>query len=527
MKKDILSYWPIPEFEPRSSQIEALHWLAESEKRYNILELPVGGGKSLISATYARYLSEKDKKASFILTPQKILQNQYERDFKGKQMVALYGKGNYTCHGKNTTCDIGGLVKPNCSSCPHKAAKDRAVKTNHVILNYKLALMSFAYTKTFISRSLLVADECHTLERHLVDFDALQITYTWCKKYNIMFKSHTNIEQALLWMKEYYMPLIQKISNKLEIECEYLKEKPGYDLTRTEKNKLKEFDKLIEHNEESSLLCSRTTDYINDNYVLVWNKTMFQFKRLTGGYSFNNILKPMAHKFLFMSSTILDKTGFCEDLQIPKEDTSFLSLQSEFPKENRPIYYMPRMKMNYSWNKPENKKHRQDMINDVKFLLDNHKDENGIIHTANFQIAIWLTEELKDIPHKIYQHNPESGNNRDIIIDAFLKDVKPRILISPSSTEGLDLKNELASFAIFVKTPYPYLGDQWIKRRMDQSSEWYQRQTLISIIQGGGRIVRSDEDKGTVYIIDASFGYLYKSAHHMIPKWWKEAYTIV
>ena len=62
---------------------------------------------------------------------------------------------------------------------------------------------------------------------------------------------------------------------------------------------------------------------------------------------------------------------------------------------------------------------------------------------------------------------------------------------------------------------------------MDMSSEWYQRQTLINIIQGGGRIIRTEDDIGTVYIIDASFGYLYKTAHHMIPRWWKDAYTIV
>ena len=71
------------------------------------------------------------------------------------------------------------------------------------------------------------------------------------------------------------------------------------------------------------------------------------------------------------------------------------------------------------------------------------------------------------------------------------------------------------------------MGDQWIKKRMEISPEWYQRQTLINIIQGGGRVVRSETDSGVVYIVDASFGYLYKSAHHMIPRWWKDAYQVV
>lgn len=527
-----MSFWPFPEIKPRKSQIKALLWLEKTTSfKYQILEMPVGGGKSFIAITYARYLQSlrTNDKASFILTPQKILQKQYENDFKDKGTVALYGKGNYPCVGKNTTCDIGSLVKPQCSTCPHKRAKDVAIKSNNVILNYKLALTSFAFTQTFKERSLIIADECHTLEHHLVNFDALQITYARCKKYNIQFKVHKELTSALKWMMDYYVPKILPIFEQLEVECQYIKEKSGSDLTRADMNKIREFDKITEHVEECQLMLARTPDHINDNFVLVWDKTMFQFKRLTGGYSFNNILKPMGEHFLFMSSTVLNKDGFCDDLQIPHEQTAFLSLDSEFAVENRPVFYMPRMKMNYMWNKPENKKNRESMITDLKFLLDNHKEQNGIIHTASFQVAEWITTELKNEHHNIYHHNPGCGDSRDTIIESFMKHnhVKSKLLISPSCTEGLDLKGDLGSFAIFVKTPYPYLGDQWIKRRMDLSSEWYQRQTLINIIQGGGRIVRTETDTGVVYIIDASFGYLYKTAHHMIPKWWKDAYTIV
>ncbi len=128
------------------------------------------------------------------------------------------------------------------------------------------------------------------------------------------------------------------------------------------------------------------------------------------------------------------------------------------------------------------------------------------------------------VEHHIYHHNPESGDNRNDVIEAFTNDVKPRILISPSSTEGLDLKEDLGRFAVFVKVPFGNLGDQWIKRRMELSTEWYQRQALINIIQGGGRVVRSKDDWGKVYILDASFGYLFKMTCHQIPKWWREAY---
>jgi Rad3-related DNA helicase len=94
-------------------------------------------------------------------------------------------------------------------------------------------------------------------------------------------------------------------------------------------------------------------------------------------------------------------------------------------------------------------------------------------------------------------------------------------LVSPSITEGLDLKHELGRFAIFVKVPFPALGDAWIKRRMQLSDEWYKRQTLKEMIQGSGRICRDHSDWGITYILDESFTFLFeKTKDTMIPQWW-------
>ena len=168
------------------------------------------------------------------------------------------------------------------------------------------------------------------------------------------------------------------------------------------------------------------------------------------------------------------------------------------------------------------------MVNKVLEILEMHKDDSGIIHTGNFAIASWLVEEIElAAPQKIFHHNPESGDDRGAVIDAFQAYKQPSILISPSITEGLDLKDDLARFAIITKVPFGFLGDQWIKRRMELSKEWYQRRALIDIIQGSGRIVRSTEDWGNTYILDASFRYLFQQVHESVPTWWKDAYRVV
>ena len=534
MNDDIKDYWPIPEFDIRENQEKALEWMQEQletvDAKYIILELPVGSGKSLLGLNLSKYIG-KGLGSSFILTPQRILQDQYEQDFEQlgtKFLASLHGKANYKCQSKGTSCSIGSMVKPACENCPFAEAKRLAKSAHNTVLNYKLALTSFHYTETFAKRDLMIMDEAHTLEQHLVDFDSVDITYARCKKHDIKFKVQKDIVSAMQWVTDEYLPVMQDILNDLEAECEELYEKGAADITRKDLSKIRETEELAGHVTDVLDMSIRDMDYIQQKYVLVHDKTMFQFKRISGSYSFHRIIKPMAKKFLFMSSTILNKHTFCYDLGIDANEAVFLSLPSEFAPENRPVYYMPVMKMNASWNKPENAAGRQQMIQRVIDLLDIHKDESGILHTANYQVAQWLVKELDGkINHTVYSHNPDDNMKRGEAINGFLESGGPSILISPSITEGLDLKDDLARFAMIVKVPFGYLGDQWIKRRLEMSEEWYRRRAITDIIQGGGRIVRGLDDEGTVYILDASFSYLYSKSMSMVPDWWKESYHII
>lgn len=523
---EILDAWPYP-FPPRSNQVEALQWLAEQKAKYLILEAPVGSGKSNLALTYARYIGG----SSFVLTPQRILQEQYTRDNANNphiNLASLYGKSNYTCKSKDCTCEVGSLVKPECKPCPHKLAKEAAKSSQYAVFNYKLGLTLFAYTNVFSTRRLMVLDECHQMEQGLVDFDALSITEWRCKKYGLKFQSFKDMSKAQHWLHEYYSPALRSKLNDLEMECEPLFEKRGTDLTRAEINKIRELSGLQEHHDTVMDISLHSLDYLNEHYVLVWgDPAQLQFKRLKGVFAFHKYIKPFAEKFLFMSSTMPE---LCADLGLPEEETATISLDSTFPVENRPVVFIPRMKMNASWNNKENANSRQKMLDTVLELLKTHQYESGIIHTGNFAISEWLVSELikgKFASHKIYHHNPSSKLDRNAVITAFQEDPNPSVLISPSSTEGLDLKEDLGRFAIVVKIPFGHLGDQWIKRRMDMSMRWYQRRALIDIIQGSGRVVRSAEDWGNTYILDGSWSYLYNQTYHMIPKWWRRAYQVL
>jgi Rad3-related DNA helicase len=528
---NILNSWPIPEFTPRPIQTKALEWVEEHpDTKYYFIQAPVGSGKSLIGMTAAHWIAQQSEhpKNSYILTPQRILQTQYEREFSNRGLATLYGKSNYTCGTRNTTCDIGGVLKPPCERCPYRMAKAQARSANDTVLNYNIALLAFKYTTIFKRRPVIVLDECHTAEEYLTEIDAATITSYRAKKFGVDWRVHDHLPEAIQWTNEKYLPKVDLYLSELEDELAHIINNEFVDPSDAELKKLRDLAKVQEHVDVIREITLKPMDEINQLFVYCHDKETKKFKRLNGGYNFKRILEPYGEKFIFMSSTILNYRGFCQDLSIDPEQSAYIDLTSEFEPEKRPVFFMPQMKMNAQWRQPTNAQKRKQMSKKILEILEMHKDDSGVIHTGNFAIARWLVEELEfTSPQKIYHHNPESGDDRNKVINAFQQDPKPALLISPSVTEGLDLKHDMARFAIIAKVPFGFLGDQWIKKRMNMSKEWYNRRAMIDIIQGAGRVVRSADDWGNTYILDESFRYLFQQSQDSVPQWWKDAYRVV
>ena len=525
---NILDHWPLA-LPPRNNQVKAFDWLQAQSAKYLILEAPVGSGKSVIGLTFSRYLSASGRGDSFILTPQRILQEQYETTLGDHHLFSVYGKSNYECAQRRATCDIGSLFKKKCPNCPARLALETSKQTANTVMNYKLALLHFYHTDCYEKRHLMILDECHSTEEHLTELNTVVVYAKKAEKFKANWQTKTSLVDALKWVEDEYLPQVRKFFDKSRAEYEDIRYRmdSNEELSQYEIKFLKDREELEEHVADLRTLLDMDKENLEEKFVLVFDKDMMKFKKLSGAENFELILKPKAERFLFMSSTILDYKEFCRDLGIDPSEAAFLSLDSEFPKENRPVIYLPQMKMNMSWSKPEHKPSREKMIKTISKILEVHKGESGIIHTGNFKIADWLVEQLEfDAPQNVLHHNPTSKDNRNDIINEFTNSVRPALLVSPSITEGLDLVGDRARFAIFAKVPFGNLGDQWVKKRFEMSQKWYQRKAIIDIIQGGGRIVRSESDWGVTYILDSSFGYLLSQTRYSIPEWWIEAFQV-
>ncbi len=535
---EIFEYWPEEDFEPRQVQIEALQWIEQQSAKYLILQAPVASGKSHIAMTASAFFGQKGVGNSFILTPQKVLQKQYEDTFEEDIAYALYGKNNYTCQSKNCSCDIGSMIAPKCKTCPYSSAVQDALQAPNIIMNYQLAFLMMNFHPSFTStrRKLMVVDECHNLEQALVAFSSRKILRKSVEAdLGLTWPVHVNSFTTLRdWISDsgYLTRLVAQLE-AAEAQVDRI-QKEGGRLSKDDVKTIRRMFKLEEMVSEANDIVTTPLDELASKCVFDYNTDTFEIRSLYGRDEFMECLASRADKFLFMSGTV-DAAGFCNDLGIPLEEAAFLSLESPIPASQRPVVFIPTIRMNYEWLNEANRTNRKRTLDMIKHLVTTeHQHDSGVIHTTNFKVAEWLKSQLErwadqnDI--QLIDHNPDDDGqtlSRDAAIATFLDQEasgKRAILISPSCTEGLDLKGDLGRFSIVLKVPYGNLGDKWIKRRMEISKEWYARQALNQTLQAAGRVVRDPSDYGTTYILDESWSYLMKQTAHLIPNWWKEAY---
>ncbi len=205
-----------------------------------------------------------------------------------------------------------------------------------------------------------------------------------------------------------------------------------------------------------------------------------------------------------MSATILNADAFAESLGIPKDQYEAISIPSPFPTENRPI-------INASVGSMSAKKIEATLPQLKKALqaiMQEHKNEKGIVHCHTYRIANYLKKNIRGkLGKRILIHD---SKNRDAVLRQHMTSKEPTVLLSPSMTEGVDLKGDLSRFQVICKVPYPWLGDPIVRKRMNKFPNWYPLKTAMTVVQAVGRSVRNSEDTAITYILDSDWGRFYK-----------------
>ena len=523
----------------------ALDAYLDQGKRFVILEMGTGCGKSATGITIARYLAAnphpellpaddvENGGGAYVLTTQKVLQEQYVSDFgPGKRdlLRSIKSSSNYSClHYTDQNCgesrrilsklakQLAGTDFFKCcqTQCPYKLEKQAFMESSISITNFSYFLAETIYAKKIEPRQLLIIDECHNIESELGKF--VEVTYSEkfakevlkCKVPVLKGNEEARAQQVFDWIKKTYQPILTRHIKRLEkaLENRFNSGMAGFG----------EYSKQYEMLDKHVCKVNRFINtYTPDNWVLNVVEPppgkragrRFEFKPIdVSSYGYDMLYK-FGARVLMMSATVVDRDVFCRTVGLDPADVAFLRIPSPFPVENRPIHYLHVGKMsmdNIQATLPK-------MAEVIRMLMDQHASDKGIIHCVNYKVAQYLYENVKS--DRLVIHNSE---NRDQVLRDHVQGPRPTVLLSPSMMEGVDLADDASRFQVLCKVPFPYLGDKVVKKRKSRDPQWYPFQTVKSVIQAMGRSVRNETDHAVSYILDEDWEYFYQRNKSLFP----------
>jgi hypothetical protein len=540
-KHPYVQYFPFDKIRPEQKRaIEFAIDQFESGKKHVLLEMGTGTGKSATGIAIARYmevygpiLKNKDGDTltgAYIVTTQKILQDQYMFDFgpaSGKNLIrTIKSSSNYRCkfyedqtcaESKRLLVKLGKQLngtdfQKHCkNSCHYSIDKQEFIDCPISITNMPYFLAETLYSGKLEPRALLIVDECHNAESELGKFVEVSFSERFARDILKCKMPKLDSQQAVLdWVNTTYKRSLNKYTKSLEKNIASLSGDVagGGDYSKQlemlEKH-LEKIDKFIETYVESNWVMNVTHPDPNNKR----GGRKFEFKPIDVSPYGQGILFRSGGRILMMSATIVDKDVFCMSVGVDTNEVAYLRIPSPFPVENRPTHFIPAGSM----SRDNIDRTLPIMVETVKMLLEKHSSEKGIIHSSNYKVAKYIQENIKS--SRVLIHD---SLNRDEILRRHMESKDPTVLLSPSMMEGVDLRDDQSRFQILCKIPFPYLGDAVVKKRMDRNKSWYSYMTAKSVIQSFGRSIRNDTDHAITYILDADWDRFYSRNFLMFPE---------
>lgn len=521
MRKKLIGYFP-KDYEPSTGQINIINKVDESfssNHKFCIVSAPTGTGKSFLSMTLANASNEPSVEykrlvesyeafkqdisgnytnqveceneppfGSFTLTITKNLQDQYKDLFQ--QVNLMKGKSNYICEIDNIStveaapCLIAPKLKEDCwkaNRCPYYTNRNLALISKHSVLNYKMFLHLPRHLKR---KNYIICDEASELENEMVKMFSLFLDLSKLKSLGLDIKRPKTLyfKDINDWLSNISIQLSEIIESLIK------KYNKNSNLVIGEKNKITYFKNLymqINQTLAEWLTCEWVIDEVEKNCISI---TPLKVNALT------KHIFDFADQVVLMSATIIDHKKFADSLGIDKY--SHIEEKSNFNPDLSPIYISKTNSINYN-NKNTVLPKIAKQINE---LCETFKTEKGIIHTQSMDITNILKKYLKG--SRFLFRNEITSN--DELLNKHYNSKEPTILVSPSLSYGVDLRDDLARFCIIVKLPYLPLGNRRIKQLFDKDKQWYENQMLNTLVQMCGRATRSKQDYSTTYILDGN-----------------------
>ena len=491
-----------------------------------LVEAPPGVGKSHVAMALARWSED-----AYLLTSQKLLQDQYEREF-GAQIQLVKGRDNYTCElypGARVPTSQGMCRRrrgPPCQ-CPYARAKAAALAGPIFCTNTAyFATLRHWHREQLPRRRVLVVDEAHHLEVQLVHvatatFSAEQMT-SWfgaplprlpeADDYRPLFEEHVERLDARRAAVERAL----KTQSPPAPDDDVLRIPPS----REEQDLLGQRDLL-----DTAIARIRAfLDSGDREWVVRYppeSEAALELVPLAVTALAQDLLVESADVVVLSSAYLGPAAVLADALGLDRERTQRLSITSPFPLEQRPIEYRPVGALSQA-TLPSLE---PALFAEVAAILALHHDEKGLIHAPSYAVGRRLAHHLAVQAPRLAERLIwiETAEAKPQALELHRASARPTVLLSPSLREGIDLPDDFLRFQIVTKVPYPDLGDPWTAARQARDPRWYAVETAKGLVQAYGRSCRHDGDHGVTYILDAQFKRFVTRYRPLLPGWFREA----
>jgi Rad3-related DNA helicase len=515
MAHDLLAHFP-PGFTPRPEQRRLLSKLAsaiEGGESVILVEAPPGIGKSHIAMTLARWSGD-----AYLLTSQKLLQDQYERDF-GEALQIVKGRDNYLCElypaSMGVTTSRGKCQRPRgpACRCPYVRAKAAAMAGPIFCANTAyFATLRQWHGEQLRRRRLLLIDEAHNLEAQLVS--VFSVSFSPAQMRDWFGGPLPRLDDA-----DGYRELLEAHLDRLRDRLESLR--------RTLDDPV--LADLPPSPEEQDLqgALDRIRFFL-DAPTAEW-AVRYPAEPGSALDLLPLTIAPMARDLLFdaadltvLSSAYLGhRAVLAECFGLPPDGVRTIGVDSPFPLAQRPIIYRPVGAL----SKQSLPALLPAIGAEVAAILAAHAGDKGLIHAPSYAAARRLRADLDE--------RAPGAARRIIFVDSSAAKARAleqhrasrlaTVLLSPSMREGIDLPDDFLRFQIITKMPYPDLGDPWTAARHQRDPRWYAVETAKALVQAYGRGCRHAGDHGTTYVLDGQFQRFLTRYRPLLPAWFLDA----
>lgn len=531
-----LNPYGLPHATLRPHQAEAIEWVLGLRGDVGVVNAPTGSGKTSLAAAAAT------RRRTIALVKTKNLQS---ANYGGSYSFdVLYGRSNYDCVHPNAMpyataaeCLFPGAMNDcdHAFACPYLDAKRIASFTSRASLNYAYWLAAeWPAAELEAAGGFLFCDEAHQLSDVVLDHTSITVTMAERLEWDLPAfpivrgrASGAEIDACCAWLRSAGRVLRSAAKalaptgadgDEDEREDGAPKAEPVPDPVM---RKLKRCRSLL-----AKVQAVVAALELNGNDWFI--RSGPGARSTPSGREPGFIARPLTARFHFpryflggwktvmMSATIGDPATFGEELGLGVMGRAweYLDIPNAWAPETRPVRVLAAPAMGYATRGDENVLNEQARVI-AKAILDCPRDWSGFIHVTRKTEAVALAGRLasQGVPAwRLWTPNPLHGTEKTA--QEWAREKKRTVgalAVTWNAWEGVDGQEE--KICIVAKTPFPSLGDEYERERMQYSGAMFLQRTAWQMEQGLGRSRRGNakdydsdgERRGLVAIADGNY----------------------